>query len=154
MKNELYFGYGANTNSAIINQRCEAPQLLGHAILPDYKLVFPLWSEKTWGGGVSGVIPEQGQSVEGVLYSLSVKDLGKLDVFESVHANIYRREKLETFLADGTPHLAWVYVPVKLSTAEHPPSRRYLETIIAGGQEHGFSSAYLQKLKNLLPNSV
>ncbi len=154
MKTELYFGYGANTNSSIINERCEAPQLLGHALLQDYALVFPLWSEETWGGGVSGVIPKMGDCVEGVLYSLSLSDLGKLDVFESVHANIYRRESLEVQLNDGTAHRSWVYLPVGNPLKDYTPSRRYLETIIAGGKEHGFSRNYLAKLEALLPGSV
>src|SRR4028119_675310 len=81
-----YFAYGSNLNSRAVGEWCRH---FGHkhpalkpgrpAILDNYRLGFPIFSEY-WGGGIADIVYDPGKYVMGVLFDLAESDLGGLDL--------------------------------------------------------------------------
>src|SRR5436309_1155219 len=80
-----YFAYGSNLNSRAVVEWCRH---FGHrppsmkpgkpAVLDNYRLSFPIFSEY-WGGGIADIVYDPGKYVAGALFDLSETDLLVLD---------------------------------------------------------------------------
>lgn len=151
----LYFAYGSNLDPEQMRSRCPANGIAGLAALRNYRLIFPLPSER-WGGGVSSVQPVHGQTVWGALYELTDEDLASLDTYEGFRVggdqhNLYEREQVSVDLVrpdDGSfPRRvrAWIYIA--RPTNPTPPSRRYLDTMLRGARYHRLPDDYIAGLE-------
>ena len=151
----LYFAFGSNLNPDQMTHRCPGHKVVGLAALRDHRLVFPVVSRE-WGGGVAGVQVAHGSAVWGVAYELDEKHLEALDRYEGYHGagdarNLYEREKIWVELTrpdDGSiPRRlrAEYYVIANLASAA-PPSRRYLDAILAGARHHRLPDEYVAAL--------
>jgi len=151
----LYFAFGSNLNAEQMAQRCPGHVVVGLAALRDHKLNFPLTSS-TWGGGVAGVTVAHGSTVWGVVYDLTDAHVATLDEYEGFRGegnqhNLYERERVWVDLTrpdDGSiPRRvrAEYYVPRVTNPA--PPSRRYLDTILAGARAHRLPDEYIAILE-------
>src|SRR5436305_8861947 len=79
-----YFAYGSNLNARAVAEWCRHH---GHrppamkpgrpAVLDNYRLCFPIFSEY-WGGGIADIVYDTGKYVAGVLFDLSYAELGVL----------------------------------------------------------------------------
>ncbi len=147
----LYFAFGSNLNPEQMAQRCPGHNVVGLAALRDHRLVFPLTSN-TWGGGVAGVTVAHGSTVWGMVYDLTDAHVAALDEYEGFRGegsqhNLYERERVWVELTrpddDSIPRRvrAEYYVP-RVSNAS-PPSRRYLDTILAGARAHRLPDEYV-----------
>ena len=150
----LYFAYGSNLEPQQMRQRCPGHTVVGLAELRDHKLGYPLTSHD-WGGGVVSLSVAHGDSVWGVVYELTEADLATLDRYEHFVAagdqhNLYDRETVSVQLVradDGSfPRRlrAWTYLA--RSANPSPPSRRYLDTILAGARHHKLPDDYVARL--------
>jgi gamma-glutamylcyclotransferase (GGCT)/AIG2-like uncharacterized protein YtfP len=150
-----YFAFGSNLNPEQMSVRCPGHKVVGLAALRDHRLVFPVVS-RDWGGGVAGVQVAHGSIVWGVVYDLDDAQIASLDRYEGYHGpgdsrNLYEREKIWVELTrpdDGSlPRRlrAEHYVIANLASAA-PPSRRYLDAILAGGRQHHLPDEYLAAL--------
>lgn len=147
-----YFAYGSNLNPDQMKHRCPGHGVVGLAVLREHKLAFPVTSHD-WGGGVAGVVPSHGTNVWGVVYDLSSdEELAALDGYEGYRGpgdqhNLYDREPVFVDLVrpdDGSiPRRvrAWCYFARPSNPA--PPSRRYLEAILAGARHHRLPEEYV-----------
>ncbi len=153
----LYFAYGSNLDPEQMRSRCPGSRIVGLASLRNYRLIFPLPSER-WGGGVSSVQPGHGQTVWGALYELTDPDLVALDGWEGFRAsgdqhNIYDREQVSVDLVraddDSFPRRvrAWIYIARPWKPT--PPSRRYLDAILRGARHHRLPDEYIAGLEAL-----
>ncbi len=80
-----YFAYGSNLNSRAVG---EWARHFGHkspalkpgrpAVLDNYRLCFPIFSEY-WGGGIADIVYDPGKYVMGVLFDLTEAELAVLD---------------------------------------------------------------------------
>src|SRR4028119_1132826 len=80
-----YFAYGSNLNSRAVGEWCRH---FGHkhpalkpgrpAILDNYRLSFPIFSEY-YGGGIADIVYDPGKYVAGAWFDLSAADLDVLD---------------------------------------------------------------------------
>src|SRR3954469_18377299 len=80
------FAYGSNINSRAVAEWCRHP---GHrppamnpgkpAVLDNYRLSFPIFSEY-WGGGIADIVYDPGKYVSGALFDLQESDLAVLDL--------------------------------------------------------------------------
>src|SRR5216110_2299824 len=80
-----YFAYGSNLNSRAV---AEWARHFGHrppamksgkpAVLDNYRLCFPIFSEY-WQGGIADIVYDPGKYVAGALYDLPDNDLKVLD---------------------------------------------------------------------------
>src|SRR5438874_7069209 len=81
-----YFAYGSNLNSRAVAEWCRhhghRPPALKPgkpAVLDNYRLCFPIFSEY-WGGGIADIVYDPGKYVAGVLFDRSEQELGILDL--------------------------------------------------------------------------
>jgi gamma-glutamylcyclotransferase len=130
-----------------MRERCPDSIPLGSGYLKGYELTFNRFS-KRWGGGVADVYPEPSRHVWGLLYSLSVGDLARLDSFEGV-PGAYTRFEADIESITGGPTRAWVY-QVRNKGPYSPPTHRYLSIIKAAAVREGFPSDYRAKLATIV----
>ena len=143
---ELYFAYGSNLWTGQMRQRCPSTQVVGNATLKDYRLWFPLKSER-WGAGVASIREESGAKTEGVLYSISWDDLHAMDEYESVPINLYERVELPVF-ANNEIRKAWTYIGRVDEGAPFATSPDYIGTILRGAREHGLDDDWIRFLQD------
>jgi len=150
----LYFAYGSNLEPNQMLARCPQHRVVGLAVLRDHRIAFPLYSQR-WGGGVASVVTTHGESVWGVLHDLTESDLAALDGYEGFRGpadqhNVYDRDHVTVELIrpdDGSvPRrvLAWTYLARPSNPS--PPSRRYLDAILAGARHHRLPEDYVAAL--------
>jgi hypothetical protein len=153
----MYFAYASNLNPELLRDRCPGHAVIGLAVLHDYRLVFPRYSSH-WEGGAAGLARAHGESVWGILVELTDDDLARLDHVEGWrddgdHHNLYDRDSVMVDLVrpdDGS-------VPRRVRAVTYfarplnpcPPSRRYLDTILAGARHHRLPDEYLEKLRTI-----
>jgi len=81
----LYRAYGSNMLPERMMRRCPGATALGVARLPNYRLAERLYADIDF---------SEGESVFGVLYLISERDMRSLDAYEG-YPKVYRREWLE-----------------------------------------------------------
>ncbi|MBQ1491264.1 MAG: gamma-glutamylcyclotransferase [Blautia sp.] len=69
----LYLAYGSNLSVKQMALRCPDAEIVGKAIIPDWRLVFKLHAD---------IIPEKGSYVPVLVWSISDKDEAALDRYE------------------------------------------------------------------------
>jgi gamma-glutamylcyclotransferase (GGCT)/AIG2-like uncharacterized protein YtfP len=149
-----YFAYGSNLDPQQMSRRCPGATVVGLGELRDHRLTFPLTSHD-WGGGVASIGVAHGESVWGAVYELTDEDLAALDRYEHYvgpgdQHNLYDRETASVQLVradDGSfPRRlrAWIYLA--RSANPSPPSRRYLDAVLAGARHHRLPDEYVTRL--------
>lgn len=153
----FYFAFGSNLDPDQIRERCPAHRTVGLAALHDYRLIFPLYSER-WGGGGASVQLHHGDIVWGVVYDLTEEDLAALDGFEGYRGpgdqhNIYERQVVTVELTrpdDGSvPRRLRAFAYMAHFSNPSPPTRRYLDTILRGARHHRLPEEYVAKLDKI-----
>ena len=81
-----YFAYGSNLNISAVAEWCRqhghrTPNLRPgrRAILDNYRLCFPVFSEY-WGGGTGDIVYDPGKYVAGALFELSEFEMKTMDL--------------------------------------------------------------------------
>ncbi|SEM72409.1 gamma-glutamylcyclotransferase family protein [Lihuaxuella thermophila] len=140
-----YFAYGSCMDAESFSNTVgkENYEVLGAAVLPDYRLAFNLYSE-TRKGGVADVVMSPGDQVEGVLYRLSPEALPPLDQREGVELGRYRRVYVNVHW-QGRVLSAMTYTVVEKLPDEIPPSMEYARLVYNGARQQ-LSDAYRKKL--------
>lgn len=140
-----YFAYGSNMSEAVIRRWCPGHRLVGAAALDNHRLAFTRRSEIT-GTGVADAVPEPGQTMWGVLYEIRDEDLVELDHKEAAGRGYQRQPCRVQILADQSRHDAVMYTVLRKEPREVPPSREYLERMIAGARDRGLPEDYIAAL--------
>lgn len=156
-----YFAYGSNLNTRAVAEWCRH---FGHrppvmkpgrpAVLDNYRLCFPIYSEY-WGGGIGDIVYDPGKYVAGVLFDLSESDLKVLDQkvgrkldAAGKEAGVYKRIEVKVSpLNRGEPIQALTYQGTNVDRYHIPPTQHYMELVIQGAYSYGLSMmwiAYLQ----------
>jgi hypothetical protein len=128
---------------AQIDAWCPQARLVGPAELPGHRLAF-LRRSIRWQGGAADIVPADGESVWGVLWELPL-GLGELDAKEAA-GDAYRRRRVEV-VAAGRPTSAVAYEVIEKESLEVAPTRAYLDTLLAGGREHGLPESWLLRIE-------
>ena len=142
----LYFAYGSNLSQSQMATRCPGSSPLGAAVLQKYRLDFTTESGM-WGGGVADVVEDDGNSVWGLLYSVTDDDLDRLDRYEG-YPTKYGRLQATVEQGQGPVDDVWVYVVVDRKDFIRP-SPRYLDIITSAAEEFGFPAEYRQYLDSI-----
>ena len=146
MKSELVFVYGSNMDPAQMRERCPESDLSWFiAEARDWRLCFPRSSTKRK-GGVGSIVKEPGQSVWGVVFTVSERDLARLDGYEGV-PNAYKREPIEVFDADGRKFPVITYLAVPQEGGPFVPHRDYINLYVGGARYFGLPKAHVQVLE-------
>jgi len=141
-----YFAYASNMAREVMARLCPQHFYLGIARLADHRLAFTRRSVKT-GTGVADIVPAPGMEVWGVLYEIGDHELDAVDRKEG-YGWAYTRVMLPVRLeADGQERDAVTYVVLSKEPVEVPPSRQYLDRVIAAARERGLPGSYIEWLK-------
>lgn len=156
-----YFAYGSNLNSRAVAEWCRH---FGHrppgmktgkaAVLDNYRLCFPIFSEY-WGGGIADIVYDPGKYVAGAMFEVSDTELAVLDqkVQRRVDSagkeqGVYRRIEVSVSpLGRGDPLKAITYQGLNADRYHIPPTQHYMDSVIQGAYGYGLSMmwiAYLQ----------
>lgn len=148
----LYFAYGSNMNPEQMKKSCPNATAKGIAKLDNHKLTFPRLSSN-WGGGIASVDPKKGSEVWGVLYEVSEDEMRQLDESEGYLGpenakNVYERVGAVAVVHFGALVQAVLY-EIAYNRGSFPPSRKYLDTILAGARAHGLPAEYITMLEGI-----
>jgi gamma-glutamylcyclotransferase (GGCT)/AIG2-like uncharacterized protein YtfP len=150
----LYFAYGSNLDPERMLAQSPDHRVVGLAALRDHRLLFPRHSE-SWGGGTASFGHAHGQTVWGMLYEVSDRDLEALDRQEGFRGagdqhNLYDREWITVELTrpddDSVPRRVRAQAYLARPSNPSPPSRRYLDTILRGAKHHRLPDEYVDRL--------
>ncbi len=157
-----YFSYGSNLNSRAVAEWCrhfghKAPVLKPGktAILDNYRLGFPVFSEY-WGGGVADIVYDPGKYVSGVLFDLAADELEILDQkvgrrLDSAgrEIGIYKRIDVKVSpLGKGAPVEAMTYQGISGERYHIPPTKHYMDLVIQGAFSFGLSIMWISYLQS------
>jgi Gamma-glutamyl cyclotransferase, AIG2-like len=156
-----YFAYGSNLNTRAVAEWCKHYGLkspaLKHgkpAVLDNYRLCFPIYSEY-WGGGTADIVYDPGKYVAGVLFDVTDAEMAVLDqkVDRKIDGSgrevgVYARLNVKIApLGKGEPVQAVTYQGTNPDRSQVPPTQRYMDLVIQGAYQYGLSMmwvAYLQ----------
>jgi len=143
---QLYFAYGSNLNYSQMKKRCHTAEVVSRARKLNHKLCFPIISKNRGNMGVASIKKSKGNTVEGVIYSISNKDLQTLDKFEA-SGHRYKRKKVFVNLNEDKKKLVWTYIAISDHVENYLPSDSYLNLIISGAKEHRLPKKYIERIK-------
>jgi hypothetical protein len=157
-----YFSYGSNLNSRAVGEWCRhfgyKPPILKPgrpAILDNYRLGFPIFSEY-WGGGIADIVYDPGKYVAGVLFDLSESDLDVLDHKvgrrldpAGKELGVYKRIEVKVSpLGKGEPVEAMTYQGINVERYHIPPTKHYMDLVIQGAYSFGLSMMWISYLQS------
>jgi cation transport regulator ChaC len=118
-------------------------EILGKAVLKDYRLAYTFASHRRK-GGAADVLPAPGETVEGVLYRLKPEAWSALDEREGVARGWYERKKVRVEV-QGAEVETDTYMVVRKEPRELAPSYEYTR-LIHNGAVRFLSPHYRRKL--------
>ncbi|GAA0376346.1 gamma-glutamylcyclotransferase family protein [Bacillus horti] len=130
MEKIYYFAYGSCMDQVDFTRTIAEFEVLGSAILKNYRLAFTLYGESRY-GGVADVVRSLGDEVQGVLYSFAQEELPHLDQREGVHLGKYERIEVDIHF-QGKRVRAYTYQVVDKAQQEIAPSAYYAGLMING----------------------
>ena len=136
-KSRFYIAYGSNLNLQQMKHRCPTAEVVGTAVLRNWKL----WFRGGNGGAVATVERERGCEVPVLVWRIQPQDERALDRYEG-WPHLYRKETLR-LTVNGKRVYAMVYI---MNEAGHPygvPSAGYLNTIRDGYGSANFNADIL-----------
>jgi len=140
---KYYFAYGSNLKLEQMKKRCPDSINIGSSILKGYKLLFRKHHLKE--EAFLTIEEDENESLPIGIFKISYSDELKLDQYEGVHKNCYRKEWLD-FDFNGETINCLVYIMENPKKAE--PKTEYIERIKQGYLDFGFDECYLEKALN------
>ena len=135
MKTKLYFAYGMNTNQEEMAYRCPTAIPMGKAVLPGYRFEFKSFAT---------VVPSPGETVEGVLWTITESDELALDILEG-YPEFYDKKHVK--VQQGIDYIAMTYI-MNPREKGYAPSDGYYSMVSEGYQTFGLSQQQLLDAKN------
>lgn len=157
-----YFAYGSNLNARAVTEWARhfgfrPPGLKPGrpAVLDNYRLCFPIFSEY-WGGGIADIVYDPGKYVAGALFDLSETELSVLDQKvgrkldpAGKEGGVYGRIEVKVApLGKGEPVLAATYQGVNVERYHIPPTQHYMDMVIQGAYSFGLSMMWISYLQS------
>lgn len=133
MGEKYYFAYGSNMNLDQMEHRCPDAEVVGRAVLKDYRLVF---RGNRNGNGVASVVPDPGKEVRGLLWKITPRCERSLDFYEG-YPRLYGKEEIKVQTKTGEVANVAVYImnePYQSQPAL--PSDYYLKGILDGCRQN------------------
>jgi hypothetical protein len=157
-----YFAYGSNLNQRAVTEWCRhyahrSPNLKGGraAVLNNYRLCFPVFSEY-FGGGIADIVYDPGKYVQGAIFNLTEVDLATLDakVNRKIDAagkelGIYKRVEVKVSpLGKGESINAITYQGLSADRLHIPPTQHYMDMVVEGAYSFGLSIMWVSYLQS------
>lgn len=135
----LYFAYGSNMHRAAMQGRCPNARTLGAARLDSYKFFIGI---DGWGS----VKRTPGESVHGVLWRLTPRDVAALHAYELLHKGLYSVRYLPVRYRKRMV-LAMIYLLRRQAAGRPKPG--YSELIAAAAREWHLPERYVRSVERL-----
>jgi gamma-glutamylcyclotransferase (GGCT)/AIG2-like uncharacterized protein YtfP len=132
---KLYFAYGMNTNQEEMAYRCPTAVPMGKAILQGYRFEFKSFAT---------IVPGPGESVEGVLWTITDSDEVALDILEG-YPDFY--DKKYVTVHQGIDYIAMTYI-MGPREQSYPPSDGYYRMVSQGYQQFGLNQQQLLEARS------
>ena len=133
----LYFAYGSNMDRAAMRRRCPGARAVGPAVLEGHEFFVGI---DGWGS----VKPSAGDSVHGVLWRLTPRDLAALHAYELLHQGLYDVRHLPVrFGARRLP--AMIYLLRQRAPGRPKPG--YVEMIAAAARAWKLPERYIRSVE-------
>jgi len=133
----LYFAYGSNMDRAAMRRRCPGARALGPATLQGPRFFVGI---DGWGS----VKPERGDSVHGVLWRLTPRDLAALHAYELLHQGLYDVRHLPVRLG-AQRRTAMIYLLRRRKSGRPKPG--YIEMIAAAARAWNLPEPYIRSVE-------
>lgn len=141
-KRQYLFTYGSNMSREQMADRAPSALPVSIGVLRDYALVFNRKGSYR-PGGVASVEKAPGDRVYGMIYSITERDLERLDRTEDPDA--YRRIQLDVSGLDGTKYSCHLHVAIPQGPVD--PDPEYLELVVKAAAEIGLPDEYIERLR-------
>jgi gamma-glutamylcyclotransferase (GGCT)/AIG2-like uncharacterized protein YtfP len=149
-ESELVFAYGSNMDPAQMRERCPESDLawfVGEA--RGWRLCFPRESKKRK-GSVGSIVKSPNDSVWGVVFAVTKRDLRRLDSYEGVPSGAYERDHVDILNSAGKNFTVWTYFAAPLSEGqEFLPHADYIMLYVRGAEYFGLPAGYIERLRNI-----
>jgi len=120
--------------------------------LPGYRLLFNLRTSSLLEPSYANIEKDEASTIHGVLYCMSGKDMIQMDSMEGGGRSYVRTEVLSvTYDGHWMRCYAYICSPnniAQLKLENFPPSKRYLDVLIAGAKYYKLDSNYILYLEN------
>jgi gamma-glutamylcyclotransferase len=144
-----YFAYGANMHdSAFRGWRGMRPLDWQPGRVRGFRLRFNLDGRPKGKAAPANLFPDPKAEVWGVLYSVTRRDLVRLDATEGIPWSRYRPLWLNAEDINGNPFRAMTYI-ANGKEVDGRPSLRYLTLLRDGARAHGLPEHYIRFLDNV-----
>lgn len=157
-----YFAYGSNLNVHAVTDWCKhhgfrPPSIkkCRAAVLDNYRLCFPIYSEY-WGGGIGDIVYDPGKYVAGGVFELSEQDMTILDAkvgrkldAQGREIGVYKRIDVRVAPLGKNPPLdAVTYTGVNVEKYHIPPTQFYMDLVIQGCYSAGLSMMWISYIQS------
>jgi len=132
----FYFAYGSNMHRSSMRRRCPGARAIGPGVLNGYRFFVGL---DGWGS----VAPSPGDTVYGVLWRLTPRDIAALHAYELLHKGLYDVRYLP--IRHGSRRIRAMIYLLRRRTAGNPRPG-YVEMIAAAARAWKLPEPYIQSV--------
>ena len=139
-----YIAYGSNLNLLQMAKRCRGARIIGTSYLQDFQLLF----KGSGSGYYLTVEKKEGSTVPVVVYSVTKSDEDALDQYEGYPLFYYKETfdlSVKPILGEGEIRVTGFAYLMHVDRKPGLPSRRYMDTCLAGYHDFGFNVGVLWK---------
>jgi hypothetical protein len=139
----LYFSYGSNLSASRLGARISAVRKVAVGVLEGHELRFHKVSHRDGSAKCDAFeTGDAGHFVLGAVFDVTEDDRVSLDHYEGLHCG-YETRDIRVRLEDGSRLAAFTYCATRIDPALRPFDW-YLEHVLRGAREHGFSQRYIE----------
>ena len=135
--NTFYFAYGSNMNIEQMNFRCPNSRTLGKISILGYQFIIN-------SRGVATIIPRNYSTVNGVLWSINLKNELNLDYYEGIKKKIYFKKY---FYIPFLNQKILILVYIAFNQIIGTPKKGYLEKVIDGAKSFKAEKKWINELE-------
>ncbi len=137
MENTLYFAYGSNINLGQMEYRCPDASVVGPVVLEGWELLFRR-------GGFATIAPKEGETVQGLLWSITPECERSLDRYEG-YPRFYDKKMVTVRDSEGRSLSVMAYIMDDRFREPMLPTESYYNGILEGYQQNGLPVSALKK---------
>src|SRR5258706_5321324 len=139
----VHFAYGSNMSRTLMCAHCAAAAARGTAQLPRWRFLITR-------DGYASIVPAVGETVHGVLWQVSPRDLAAINVYEGLSVGLYRRRTLPVLNGFGRRVTALSYIA--RANGEGRPRPGYLDLVVAAARDWQLPDDYIRMLARWAPS--
>lgn len=144
--NNWYFAYGSNLKRSHLRNIIGEWKQEHCAVLKNFALSFAKGYCR-YKSGYANIKPHPGMQVEGVAYLITEQQFKKLDVYEEVGLDVYRRALV--IIETNEDSFSATTYEMNKEICLLPPCSNYLKMVLNGLREHGYNKNIIKKVRDL-----